>query len=172
MHAPILSLLAIPALCLGLAAGAGAQTTFQAPSRPAEQPSAANPNPHTATPQAPDMQTYVGMLQRASRELRQEISRSEGGARPTQPGAASPDTIQLMQKTRDAWQVAERAPQGLSGTPVYDNAMREMKNRFADIVQGHPAVPHGQSLDAARGVLQSLETLERAASTGSTGQPS
>ncbi|MFC7736532.1 hypothetical protein ACFQX4_11910 [Roseomonas sp. GCM10028921] len=167
MRAPILSLLAIPALCLGLAADAGAQTTFQAPSRPAEQPSAVNPNPHTATPQAPDMQTYVGMLQRASRELRQEISRAEGGARPTQPGAASPDTIQLMQKTRDAWQVAERAPQPLSGMPVYDNTMRDMKQRFADIVHSHPALPHGETLNAARGVLQSLETLEQAATTGS-----
>ncbi|WP_424135389.1 hypothetical protein [Roseomonas chloroacetimidivorans] len=172
MRAKIRLIAAAPMLCLALLAEVRAQAQNGTPQPNAaprtaapQTPSAANPNPDTPTPQAPDMQTYIGMLQKVSQDLRQEITRVEGGARPTQRGAVSPDVIHLMQTTREAWRTAERAPASFTGNPVYTETMQDMRHRFSSFLHEHPAAPPPQSLEAARGVLQSLEKLHQAATS-------
>ena len=125
-------------------------------------PSARDANPVTPTPQAPDMQTYLSMLDRGIGDLRQEISRAEsGGGRSTQPGATSPEMIHLMQKVRESWQIAQRAPRGFNGNADYDQTMRDMRARFSELGPQHVEAP--QAVESARGALQSLEKLRQAA---------
>ena len=127
-------------------------------------PSARDANPVTPTPQAPDMQTYLGMLDRGIADLRQEITRAEsGGSRPTQAGATSPEMIHLMQKVRESWQIAERAPRGFNGNAAYDQMMRDMRARFSEVGPQHVQTP--EAIESARGALQSLERLRQAAAS-------
>jgi hypothetical protein len=169
MRAKIRLFAVVPALCFVLLASALAQTNTNRQGTAPQTPSVANPNPDTATPRAPDMQTYRGMLQKAMQDLRGEISRVEGGAAPTQRGAMSPDVIHLMQTARNSWQIAQRAPANFATSRAYDDAMQEMRHRVADISHERPSMPAPEALNAARGVLQSLEKLNQAVSTG---QPS
>lgn len=161
------------ALSLGLAPFAGAALneawaqagTAGAPPA-AVSPSARDANPVTPTPQAPDMPTYLGMLDRGMQDLRQEIARVENnGSRPTQAGATSPDVMHLMQKVRESWQIAERAPRGFNGNAAYDQTIRDMRARFSEVGPQHVEAP--QAVDSARGALQSLERLRQAAASPS-----
>ncbi|SHI62001.1 hypothetical protein SAMN02745194_00749 [Roseomonas rosea] len=170
MPAPFRLLAAVPAMSLVLLSGVQAQTTQPETARRNQAvsptaPSVANPNPDTPAPRAPDMQTYLGMLQKAEQDLRQEISRVEGSNQTTQRGATSPDTIHLMQTARNSWQIAERAPQGFAGSQAHTAAMQDMRHRFADIAHNRPAHTPAEALDSARGVLQSLQSLRQAAAS-------
>lgn len=177
MRAKTRLLAAAPALCLALCiaavlAPALAPALAQTPqpnaggaAAPVHPPSARDPNPDSPTPGAPDMPTYLGMLQKAENDLRQQISRVEQGVRPTQAGAESPDLIHLMQASREAWQTAQRAPRGFAGTPPHDQAMREMRERFGEVGHGRPTGPVSRDIESARAVLRSLEQLRQAAST-------
>ncbi|MFH5925591.1 hypothetical protein [Roseomonas xinghualingensis] len=164
MRAKLRILAVAPALCFTLLAGAVAQTNQDRQAAPQQSPSVANPNPNTATPRAPDMQTYRGMLQKAVEDLRQEISRVEGGAQPRQQGAMPPEVIHLMQTARSSWQIAQRAPMSFARTPAYDSAMQDMRHHVADISHERPSKSAPEAVNAARGVLQSLEKLNQEAS--------
>jgi hypothetical protein len=155
-----------PALCFVLLAGALAQTGANRQGAAPQTPSVANPNPDTATPRAPDMPTYRGMLQKAMQDLRDGISRAEGAVQPTQRGAMSPDLIHLMQTTRNSWQIAQRAPASFARSRAYDDAMQAMRHHVADISHERPSRPAPEVLNSARGVLQSLERLNQSASSG------
>jgi hypothetical protein len=158
----------VPGLAILLATALPPDARAQ-PATTEQRPSTANPNPDTPNPRAPDMPTYLGMLQRAEQDLRQEISRVEGGARPTQPGAMSPDVIHLMQTARSSWQIAERAPEGFAGNRAHTEAMQAVRQRVSQIDHERPTMPAPQAVEMARGVLQSLESLRQAASAA---QPS
>ena len=141
---------------------AQAQTGTAGAPPAAVTPSARDANPVTPTPQAPDMPTYLGMLDRGITDLRQEISRAEaGGSRPTQAGATSPEMVHLMQKVRESWQIAERAPRGFNGNAAYDQTMRDMRARFSEVGPQHVEAP--KAVESARSALQSLEQLRQAA---------
>lgn len=170
MRASTLLLATLPALCLALPPGAGAQPNQgppvpnQAPAAeaPANRPSAANPTPMTPTPRAPDMRTYVGMLQKAAEDLRREIPRAEGSARTTQAGAVSPALIQLMQAMQEARSAAERAPETFTDNDVFKDGVREMRARYTDITSRQEEQP--RALEAARATLGALERIQQAAS--------
>ncbi|WP_338661126.1 hypothetical protein VQH23_12840 [Pararoseomonas sp. SCSIO 73927] len=162
-------LAALPALCLALPPGAGAQSNQppvpnQAPAAeaPPNRPTAANPTPMTPTPRAPDMRTYVGMLQKAAEDLRREIPRAESSARTTQGGAVSPALIGLMQAMQEARSAAERAPESFTGNDVFKDGVREMRARYTDITSRQEDQP--RALEAARATLGALERIQQAAS--------
>ncbi|MBP0491155.1 hypothetical protein [Roseomonas indoligenes] len=169
MRARTVLLAALPTLWLALPPGAVAQPNQGPPmpnmppasDAPANRPTAANPNPMTPSPRAPDMQTYVGMLQKAADDLRREIPQAESSGRTTQAGAMSPALIQLMQAMREARSAAERAPESFTDNPVFKDGVREMRERFTDITSRQEEQP--RALDAARSTLAALERIRQAA---------
>ncbi|MCR0984583.1 hypothetical protein [Roseomonas populi] len=171
MRARSLLLATLPALCLALPPGAEAQPNQgppvpnQAPAAeaPPNQPTAANPTPMTPTPRAPDMQTYVGMLQKAADDLRREIPRAESSARTTQAGATSPALQQLMHAMQEARSAAERAPTGFTDNSVFKDGVREMRERYTDITSRQEEQP--RALEAARATLGALERIRQAAAS-------
>ncbi|MBP0443323.1 hypothetical protein J8J14_00905 [Roseomonas sp. SSH11] len=172
MRAKLPLLAALPAMGLALLSFAQVQaqttqpeTARQNQATPGQAPTVADPNPHTPTPRAPDMPTYLGMLEKAEQDLRQQIARTEGGVQPTQNGAMSPDIIHLMQVARNSWQIAERAPQPFAGGDAHTRAMQEMRHRVSEIDHQRPTLPPPEAISAARGVLQSLESLRQAAAS-------
>ena len=160
-----------PALLAGAQAQPAAGTWNPGSQAPAtQQPSGANPTPQTPTPQAPDLRTYVSMLDKAQVDLRAQLSRAEGHVAPTQNGAMSPTMFQLMQKVREAWDTAERAPRGFTDNPTYAQASRDIRHHFADMRHGE--VPPPEAMDAARAVLEALDQIRDAANKAQNSSPS
>ncbi|MFT8243500.1 hypothetical protein [Roseomonas sp. BN140053] len=158
-------LVAALALSLGpLASVALAQAvvppTTEPGAGPARPPSAGEPNLQTPNPKAADLGAYRGMLQTVEQQVRDSLAKVEGGARPTQTGAMSPDAIQLMQSVINAREAVGRAPASFENNPTFGEVSRHMRERFANLNRGR--MEQSEVTEAGRDMLQSLQRLRAA----------
>lgn len=157
MRCSLIAAAGLAALLTALPEAAPAQTEDR-PAPPIIPPALSDTTGGAAAPATPQV-GYGNRLQ-AARQRLAAARQAAAEAPATYSGEAmAPRRQELMQATRDAFEVVRQAPPGLAGTPAWEAAERDLRQAFAETtrVQSDRA-----GYEAAGRALQVLDRLQAA----------
>lgn len=155
MHA---SLPAAAALALLLSTQpAAAQRPTEDRSAPPIIPPALSDRAGTPAAGATTPADHARALHVARQRLEAAVQAAAGAPFTYSGEAMTPRRQQLMQATRDAWELVRQAPPALGRTQPWEAAERELRQAFAETTR---VQSDREGLDAARRALQVLDRLQ------------